>query len=255
MATVTLNEKVNLDAVKYLITKPKAWWKEILNTNVNRKFEVEYNKVKAFLYGQLDGTGHQRTYKFADGKDFGRQFDNSGLQGMQKCVRGVLCDGLISDLDIVNCHPMILAWMCEINSIDCANLHYYIKNRDKVFSDLAKYNFDKDEAKKLFLKSTNSSFRRESVGHDFYDAYDAEMKKIQMKLMDVKEYNFIKPKVKKGDNELGSFINLCLCYHENKILMKAYTFLRSKEVEICTLSFDGLMHYGAEDIKYKCNTK
>ena len=246
---VTLNERVNLEAVKYLITKPKAWWREILKTDKQRKFEIEYNKVKVFLYGQLDGTGHQRTYKFANGKDFGRQFDHSGLQGMQKDVRGVLCNGIISDLDIVNCHPIILAWVCKEHQIPCGNLEYYIKHRNKILNDLAQNGFDKDEAKRLFLKSTNSSFRRQSVGYDFYDAYDAEMKKIQIKLMEIPEYAFIKPKVKKGDNEEGSFINLCLCYHENKILMKAYDFLTSKKVEICTLSFDGLMHYGAEDTK------
>ena len=79
---VILSERVNTHAVKYLMSKPKAWWKLVLNTNVDRKFEVEHNKVKAFLYGQLNGTGITRTYKFADGKKFGRQFDHSGLQGM-----------------------------------------------------------------------------------------------------------------------------------------------------------------------------
>jgi hypothetical protein len=64
--------------------------------------------------------------------------------------------------------------------------------------------------------------------------------------MELPEYNFIKPKVKKGDNELGSFINLCLCYHENIILMKAKEFLESKGIEVCTLAFDGLMHYKCE---------
>ena len=49
--------------------------------------------------------------------------------------------------------------------------------------------------------------------------------------MEIPEYAFIKPKVKKGDNEEGSFINLCLCYHENKILMKAYDFLTSKKLK------------------------
>ena len=42
MEAVVLSEKVNLEAVKYLITKPKAWWKEILKTDKGRKFEVEY---------------------------------------------------------------------------------------------------------------------------------------------------------------------------------------------------------------------
>ena len=54
---VTLKETVNPRAVKYLNSKPKAWWKEILKTDKDRKFEVEYKKVKAFLSGQLDGTG------------------------------------------------------------------------------------------------------------------------------------------------------------------------------------------------------
>ena len=101
------------------MSKPKAWWKSVLNTNVDRKFEVEYKKATDYLKGQLDGTGITRTYTFADGKKFGRQFDHSGLQGMQKDVRGVLCDGIISDLDIVNCHPNILSWICKQNDIHC----------------------------------------------------------------------------------------------------------------------------------------
>ena len=64
---VTLKETVNPRAVKYLNSKPKAWWKEILKTDKDRKFEVEYKKVKAFLSGQLDGTGTTRRYKYAKG--------------------------------------------------------------------------------------------------------------------------------------------------------------------------------------------
>ena len=250
MEAVTLNERVNLEAVKYLMSMPKSRWKSELSTDKDRKFEVEYKKATDYLKGQLDGTGITRTYKFADGKHFGRQFDHSGLQGMQKCIRGILCDGVISDLDIVNCHPNILSYICRQNDIPCPNLDYYIKNRDKILNLLQhEHNYDREDAKKRFLKSTNSSYPHKRHDYDFLDAYDAEMKKIQKQIVEVKEYNFIKPKVKKGDNEEGSFINLCLCYHENKILMKAYDFLASKKVEICTLSFDGLMHYGAEDTK------
>ena len=227
----------------------KAWWKDkdVLRTDKGRKFDVEYKKVRAFLAGQLDGTGITRKYQFAAGKDFGRQFDNSGLQGMQKHVRGVLCDGIISDLDIVNCHPHILSWICERHDILCPYLNLYIRDREQILSQLENnYNYDREDAKKLFLISTNSSYPHKKHHFDFLNNYDLEMKMIQKRLPDIKEYQFIKPKIT-GDNELGSFINLCLCYHENIILMKAYAFLTSKEVEICTLSFDGLMHYGAED--------
>jgi hypothetical protein len=246
MEPVTLNERVNMKAVKYLNSQSKAWWRTILKTDKDRKFDTEYAKVKSFLGGQIDGSGIVREYNFADGKTFGRLFDHTGLQGMQKDVRGVLCDGIISDLDIVNCHPMILSMICYRFDISCPNLDYYNMNREKIITDITLMNFDREDAKKLFLKSTNSQWRSKDMGYEFHKQYDAEMKRLQKQIMELPEYNFIKPKVKKGDNELGSFINLCLCYHENIILMKAKEFLESKGIEVCTLAFDGLMHYKCE---------
>ena len=255
MEQVTLNERVNLRAVKYLNSRSKEWWKDALKTDKDRKFEVEYKKLKSFLAGQIDGTGCNRVYSFADGKSFGRLFDSSGLQGMQKNIRGVVCDGIVSDLDIVNCHPMILSWICYNNDISCPNLEYYIQHREKIITDITLFNFDREDAKKLFLKSTNSQWRTKDIGYEFHKEYDAEMKRIQKKLLEIPKYNFIKPKVKKGENELGSFINLCLCYHENEILLLAKTFLESKGIEVCTLAFDGLMHYGPElnDLTHELN--
>ena len=66
-------------AVKYLNSLPKSWWKTVIKTDKDYKFETEYKKVKSFLSGQLDGSGHKRTYRFAEGKSFGRLFDHSGL--------------------------------------------------------------------------------------------------------------------------------------------------------------------------------
>lgn len=248
MVEVVLNERVCMRAVKYLNSMPKIWWKKILSTDKNRKFEIEYNKVKSFLHGQLDGSGVVREYHFADNKTFGRLFDHAGLQGMQKAVRGVLCEGVISDLDIVNCHPIILSWICNKFDISCPNLEYYIKHREKILSDIIELGFDREDAKKFFLKSTNTCWKMTSMTsmYPFLKDYDSEMKKLQKQIMALEFYNFIKPKVKKGDNEEGSFINLCLCYHENEIILKAKEFLESKNIEVCTLAFDGLMHYGDE---------
>ena len=62
MGAVVLSEKVNLEAVKYLITKPKAWWKEILKTDKKRKFEIEYKQTEFRLGGvekmRLDDNGY-----------------------------------------------------------------------------------------------------------------------------------------------------------------------------------------------------
>ena len=53
METVVLSERVNLEAVKYLMSMPKAWWKSVLSTDKNRKFDVEYKKAIDYLKGQL----------------------------------------------------------------------------------------------------------------------------------------------------------------------------------------------------------
>ena len=50
---VILSERVNTHAVKYLMSKPKAWWKSVLNTNVDRKFEVEYKKSNGLPQGAV----------------------------------------------------------------------------------------------------------------------------------------------------------------------------------------------------------
>ena len=109
MATVKLNERVNTLAVKYLMSMPKAWWKSVLSTDKNRKFEVEYKKVTDYLKGQLDGTGITRTYKFADGKNFGRQFDHSGLQGMRKRVRAAFGTSRWKEVWAMSCGCSALA--------------------------------------------------------------------------------------------------------------------------------------------------
>ena len=91
MDKLSLRETVDLRAVKYLNSMPKAWWKEILKTDKERKFEVEYKKVKSFLSGQLDGTGIIRQYKYADGKTFGRQFGCSHTKGRRASKVTIYC--------------------------------------------------------------------------------------------------------------------------------------------------------------------
>ena len=39
-----------------------------------------------------------------------------------------------------------------------------------------------------------------------------------------------------------------LVTHENKILMKMKAFLEANELKVCTLAFDGCMHYGPESV-------
>ena len=70
-------------------------------------------------------------YKHSQGKTDGRIFVNEflGLQRIWNKFRGVLCDGLNVDIDMVNAHPCRLQYICRKNTLICICLDSYIANR------------------------------------------------------------------------------------------------------------------------------
>ena len=72
---------------------------------------------------------------------------------------------------------------------------------------------------------------------------------IQSVVTNLPKYAKIKesvPKDKKSKNWEGSTINRILCMYENNILSAAIEATQKRDIEICTLMFDGFMIYGKE---------
>jgi hypothetical protein len=77
--------------------------------------------------------------------------------------------------------------------------------------------------------------------------YDAEMKKIQEKIMTIPEYQDIVnsvPQDKKLKNYYGSALNRILCMYENQILWVCKKFLKTRNIEVAVNCFDGCLIYG-----------
>ena len=97
-----------------------------------------------------------RYYTHAPNKNYGRIYPvNGGISLLSRNIRGSLLNGISTDIDCVNCHPVILLKICQDNNIECINLSYYIQNRDKCLKSLE--NLNRDEAKTAFIASMNSS--------------------------------------------------------------------------------------------------
>ena len=47
--------------------------------------------------------------------------------------RDYMADGILTDIDIVNCHPCLVLNLCDQFNIDAPNLKSYINNRDQLF--------------------------------------------------------------------------------------------------------------------------
>lgn len=167
----------------------------------------------------------------------GRLFSGNSIQGISADIRGFLCNGYTTDIDMKNCHPKLLAYLCRKHSIDHPVLKDYINRRDEIISDM-------DNGKTQFLISTNTE-KPIKTTNTFLKLYDKEMKSIHKQLLSESEYAplfSIIPKDKLNWN--GSAINRLLCVYENKCLEKIHQVITKRGIEIFSLMFDGIMVYG-----------
>ena len=119
-------------------------------------------------------------YKFAKNCGEGRLYaDGNSLQLIKREFRGLLCDGLYYDFDMVNASPSILNYLCKANGVTIKRkmktetsagtftqttklsaLNDYCQDRDAKLMKLCEEdNMTKSEAKLLFIKSLNTEYR------------------------------------------------------------------------------------------------
>jgi len=192
-------------------------------------------------------------YKYANNKESGRIFvkQTIGLQRIWNKFRGILCNGITNDLDMINAHPSILLYLCKLHNIDCENLENYVNSRKYFLDSLMKTDkLTKDEAKILFICSMNSEdpilshyVKKKEVQYknEFYIKYDAEMKLIQNKFYDIYQLEAKEIEKKTKTNIKGKLLNSIMCKYENEILQKAMTILNDISCNVQVPMFDGCM--------------
>ena len=214
----------------------------------NAKNEDERKKQHSILQGFCDGNIKSRgqmtrLYSFTQKTPLevgGRLYCGNSLQGLGKQFRGFLCDGIATDIDMKNAHPVIARYICKLNGISCPNLAYYIENRDEVLNQFG------SDGKELFLKALNDDKLNKKETSKIFKDFDKECKDIQKQITELDEYKHIVNSVPdtKLYNWLGSAFNRILCVYENKILQSLISILNKKQIKICALCFDGLLMYG-----------
>ena len=225
------------DAVKTGDKKPKetdmkTWYnlqKQFCKTNIKTKGITK----RIYAYSQTTPAGLG-----------GRLFGGGSIQGIWSVYRGLLMKGIGTDIDMSNCHPVILLYICKKHGLKCTELEYYINNRDKCLSEFS----SRSVGKTAYLKATNDDkFSRDKTLPKSFKDYDKEMKQLQKQLVVLPEYQELRetiPEYKLTKNYNGSALNRILCYYENIILQHCIHVLNTKSIEVAILMFDGLMVYG-----------
>ena len=192
--------------------------------NVLEKFKSTGTYRAKYKKSSLDKTGIFRSY-------------GDGIQGMPTAFRGLLCNGIMTDLDMNNAYPSILWNICKQRDIPCNYLTQYCENRKQL---LAKGTFTKIDILKCINKKTKVK------GDTWLVAFDAEMKTIQTNLIShyPEIYRDIEDKTK---NTIGTFMTRVCMYYENMFLNAIVEFIHSS-YPVAVLMFDGLMVYGTPPI-------
>jgi hypothetical protein len=153
-------------------------------------------------------------------------------QGMLREVRHTIYNNIYTDVDVVNCHPVLLRFVCL--NIGLKEEHYsyldkYINNREEVFEELSKANDDilsKEYIKMCFLSILNGGekdYKELKVKTDFIVGFKNEVNKLAKLLSNIFTELYIEVRNKKRNegkdfNLLGSFLSHLMLFLENKAL-------------------------------------
>ena len=225
-------------------------------TNCNLLTRAERRMLKKYS-SLMDESGKiPITYEQKLG-EIGRFFALHGLslQSFSKKIRHTLVHKSHIDIDIVNCHPVLLLQYCKKQNIKCKYLTEYVKNRDIILTNLmGAYHTERKIIKELFIsvmylgKVDTYLYRhnlkcKPNVDVSFIHLFSKEMNDISKVIIERNPtlYKTILDNPKPNKDPASRTMSYLLAIVENDIIQHASSFLTKKDFNVETLCFDGLL--------------
>ena len=223
---IILNEIVDKKKLLYIIN--------------NNDFDIEVNNLAKHYYDCLDQVGRKRVQYKQKFKHKDRYYGiGSCLSYLKKEIRNSIMPKNIKDIDMVNCHPVILLNSCQKNKIHCNILKNYVENRDLI---LDSFGNNRKTVKELFLTILNGGFKNFYSNDSKINNY---LKLLENEVIKIQKYFYLKDKrhFEKNYNYLGKNLSRIILEKENQILQTMINYFVSKIVNIYNLEYDGLKIY------------
>ena len=227
-------ERVNIDTLKYIIENVPA---EQLGTYYSKGAkESDYESVKTFVtnyYESLSGKGY-KTVDYAQKDGRGRHWpQSSSITNLSKPIRHLIADEYNIDLDMVNCHPVLLQDYCTRNNIPCRQLSRYVTSRNEILS-----NFEGQDIKTEVLRLINGG--KAKLDNGFVRRFTQEIKNIHSSVIDLNSERFEQLKKTASYNPEGRLMSDILCDLENQCLEAMIRYCKENKIRVTSLAFDGL---------------
>ena len=243
-----LEERIPLIKLKWIATLTIEEFEKKCITKKTKKTDIQtiFEMLKNFCKTNLKTNGKtKRIYSYSNNNHEyyyeGRLYSGGSIQGIPSTIRGFLMKDITIDIDMSNSFANIIRYVCKKHKISTPEIEYYINNREECLSKFE----NRQEGKQAYISSAYSDKFRDKINIPEFKKFDKEMKEIQKKIIMIEEYkNIVDTVPEDKENKVGSAFNRIIIYYENQILHHLVKFLTEKNIEICTLMFDGLLIYG-----------
>lgn len=206
---------------------------------------VKEERVKFLTYaGQVLDGGNQRTVTYSKSGNHGRgrlYADGAlSMQGFSKGIKSALAGSLYHDIDMQNCHPVLLLQVCKRHGWKAPLLSKYIEQREQVLSETG---LSRDEAKHAILTIMYGG----TPSHAF--PFGVQFKREMFSIADLvfRQYPEIPIAATTKANPKFSRLSLLLQDMEHDLLMEITGFFSRNGYETGVFVFDGLMIYRKSD--------
>jgi hypothetical protein len=158
-----------------------------------------------------------------------------GLERVEREARGTLCQDYYYDIDIKNCHPVLLVQYAQrLYDRDLTAVRRYVENRDSFLKSLCE---DRDEAKQQVLKVL---FGGNTDNPKLMELSD-QVRSFGRFLSKQPEHTELWEAVKSADNRIASFTAEILQTEEATCLLAMRDSFLRQGWSVDVLAYDGLM--------------
>jgi hypothetical protein len=207
------------------------------------------NKKKGSIVAQQEIT-YKLSRSNAGKLGYGRLYGSKGsFETLEKECRGTICKEYYHDIDIVNCHPVILVQFAlkKFKAV-LPEVEKYVDNREAFLKNVMTENsVTRDEAKQAIISVLYGGTCNQQ---SFLYELSQEVRGFSKKLFQTDEYSDLAKAVKSEKNIYGSFLSYILQTEERKCMLAMKDHLESCGWSIDVLCYDGVMVRRREGFNY-----
>lgn len=246
---ITCVEKIDMEAMKLILANFDLLWDsgrishrdECYNKITNK--EVARTSLTKFYSRHDITTGEALTeYKPSKNNPDGRIYAPYSLQTICRPIRHTISNDLI-DIDIQNCHPVLLKELFDKHGIACPTLTEYVNEREAVLNVIfKKFKLEREDAKEKILAIMNGH-SVDATDDEWFHNLKREVETLARRTGILFPDIYQRARRVSGENTHFKALNYVVCREERLKLDKIIAYCKKENLKIAAYCHDGLMLY------------